>query len=136
MPAIDFTQVQSLDPLPDGIYNVEIVSAQEGSSKTGNPKIDIRWKVTDGAYEGRQIFDSMSFHRDALWRTKKTLQALGFDDDFNGEVTSDMLISRQATVTVITEHSNQVDPTTGEPYPDRNKVTRVNPPNDLLGFVS
>jgi len=135
MPVIDFTQVQSMEPVDPGIYQAEIVNAEEGQSKSGNPKIDIRWKITTGPVEGRQVFDSMSFHPSALWRTKLALQALGFDEDFNGDVSADMLLNRAATITVTIEPGNGIDPKTGEAYPERNRVVKVQSASFLHAFV-
>lgn len=125
-PSIDFSSVQSLDPVPNGTYNAEIVHAEEGVSKAGHPKMDLRWKITEGEHAGRQIFDSMSFHPSALWRTKATLQALGFPETFNGELGAEDLVGREAQL-VVTLESGRTDPATGEPYPDRNRITRVRP---------
>lgn len=125
MPGIDFTQVQDLEPVPNGAYSAEIVHAEAGMSKTQNPKIDLRWKITDGEFEGRQIFDSMSFHPNALFRTKAVLKALGWKDGFSGEVNAGDLVGLTATVVVSIEESTQNDPATGDPYPPRNRVIKV-----------
>lgn len=130
-PSIDFSQVQGLEPIEEGTYLASIVHAEEGMSKQGFPKIDIRWKVDDGAPEGvagRQVFDTLSFHPDALWRTKLTLQALGFPKDFSGDVEVEDLLNQVAAITVTIEPSTQTDPATGEPYPERNRVIRIREP--------
>ena len=132
MPTIDFTEVQGLEPIDPGNYPADIVHAEEGVSKSNNPKIDIRWKISEGEYEGRQIYDTLSFHPDALWRTKFTLQALGFANDFSGDVEDEDLLNRSAVITVTIEPGNGTDPATGEPYPDRNRVTRVRPEGTSL----
>jgi hypothetical protein len=125
MPAIDFSEVQGLDPIPDGTYDAEIVFADEGESQSGHPKIDLRWKVLAGEHEGRQVFDTMSFHPKALWRTKDTLMALDFPEDFSGDITGEELLGRVATITVKIEPSSGTNPDTGEPYPERNRITKV-----------
>lgn len=127
MPTIDFSEVHGLEPVPAGTYAAEVVFAQEGHSKAGQPKIDIRYKIIGGEYDGRQILDTLSFHPQALWRTKLTLQAMGFSKDFNGEVTPEDLIGREVTITVAVEASKEVDEH-GDPYPDRNKVTKIKGP--------
>lgn len=128
MPSIDFTTVEGLEPIEEGSYNATIVNAEVGMSKQDQPKIDLRWKIDDGQeHAGRQIFDTLSFHPEALWRTKLALQALGFANDFSGEVETEDLLNRSATIRVTIEPSTQIDPATGEPYPPRNRVTRVSP---------
>jgi hypothetical protein len=122
-PAIDFSQVKGLEPIPDGTYEATIVKAEAGLSKKGNPKIDIRWQVeTEGAV--RTVFDTLTFTPEALWRVKNTLLALDFPDDFNGDVEPEDLIGRSALITVVTQKGD-VDPATNEPYPDRNRVAKV-----------
>lgn len=123
-PTINFEDVQGLDPVPAGTYNVEIVHAQEGVSKQGYPKIDVRYKIIGTEFDGRQVLDTMSFHRDALWRTKKTLQALGFPKTFNGEIGPGDLVGLSCAIVVTVEASDQVDED-GEPYEPRNRVTKV-----------
>jgi hypothetical protein len=127
MPTIDFSEVQGLDPIPEGDYDAEIVYADEGESQSGHPKIDLRWKVLSGEQEGRQVFDTLSFHPKALWRTKATLMSLDFPDDFTGEVTGEELLGRVARIKVKIDPSSGTNPDTGEPYPERNRITKVTP---------
>jgi hypothetical protein len=127
-PSIDFSEVQGLEPVEAGTYEATIVFAEEGMSQSGNPKIDIRWMIEEGQpNEGRQVFDTLSFHQDALWRTKLALQALGFPEDFSGDVETEDLLNASAAITVSIEDSEQIDPTTNEPYPPRNRVMKVRP---------
>jgi len=60
MPAIDFSEIKGLDPVPNGTYEAEIVYAQEGTSGSGHPKIDLRWKILDGEYANRLVFEMTS----------------------------------------------------------------------------
>jgi hypothetical protein len=126
-PAIDFSAVKDLEPIPAGKYEAEIVHAAEGMSKTGNPKIDLRWKILAGEYEGRQVFDLLAFAPNALFRVKATLKALGWDVNKPGAqtISGADLIGLQATIVVSIEPSSGADPQTGEPYPERNRVVKV-----------
>lgn len=129
-PAIDFSEVQGLEPVEAGSYLASIVHAEPGMSKKEQPKIDVRWLIDENEEEGiagRQVFDTLSFHPDALWRTKKTLQALGFSEDFKGEVEVEDLLNQQALIVVDLEDSEQIDPVTGEAYPLRNRIKAVRP---------
>lgn len=130
MPHIDFTAVPDVSPVPAGRYNATIVSAVPGRSKTGNAKIDVRWKVDDGEFAGRQVFDSISFHENALWRAKQTLRAINgdvFDKAFSGAVDVNDLITESAIIQVIIDQQEDIDPNTGDPYEPRNKVVKVFP---------
>lgn len=125
MPSIDFSNVQGLEPIPAGTYEAEVVEAKEGVSRTENPKIDLRWKILGGSQDGRVVFDTLAFSPNALWRVKNTLLGLGFSKDFTGDVTPEDLIGRSATIMVTIETSDQIDPETGEPYPPRNRISKV-----------
>jgi hypothetical protein len=126
MPTINFSDVQDLTPVPQGTYEATIVHSQEGNSKAGYPKIDIRWKIEGGEFEGRQVFDTLSFHPDAQWRTKIALRSLGFPNDFDGDVEAEDLINLSAKIVVGIEDSGGTDES-GEPYPVRNRVMKVKP---------
>jgi hypothetical protein len=138
MPAIDFSEVKGLEPIPNGQYEATIVHAEVGTSKKGFPKIDLRWQVDLADGSKRNVFDSMSFHPDALWRTKLTLQGLGFPDSYSGEIGPEDLVGRSALITVGLD-TGRTDPATNEPYPDRNRVIKVKPIGSDMGvddFVS
>ena len=124
MPSINFAKVQSLEPLPAGVYTATIIKAEQGISKAGNEKIDIQWKVEGGAHDGRIIFDTLTFTEKALFRVKATLQGLGFPADFKGNVSAEDLVGRTAKITVDIQAGNGIDET-GEPYAPRNRVKKV-----------
>lgn len=121
---IDFSEIPSLEPVPAGTYLATLIQAEEGVSQSGNGKMDLRWKIIGGEYDGRLVFDHLSFAPTALWRTKLFLQAVGFEDGYAGEITSDDLIGKVANITVAIE-SGRTNPETGEAYPDRNRIVKV-----------
>jgi len=123
--AMDFSQVADLGPIPGGVYDASIVKATPGMSLSGHPKIDLAWKVEEGEFEGRQIFDTLAFHPNALPMTKRKLLNLGFPEDFSGEIDPEDLIGVTATLTVSIEKSTEINPDTSEPYDPRNRVNRI-----------
>jgi hypothetical protein len=123
--AIDFSDVPDLGPVPNGTYEASVVSAKPGVSNSGYPKIDVAWKVEDGEYEGRQIFDTIAFHPNALPMTKRKLLNMGFPEDFSGEIETEDLLGITAHLVVTVEQSTQINPDTGEPYDPRNKINRI-----------
>lgn len=125
MPAIDFSKVQGLEPLPVGTYTATIVKAETGESKAGNEKIDIQWKVDGGPLDGRIVFDTLTFTAKAEFRVRATLIALGFDKKFKGEVRPEQLVGKTAKIVVDIQAGNGVDPETGEPYPPRNRIKKI-----------
>lgn len=124
MPSINFAKVTTLEPLPAGNYTATIVKADLGTSKAGNEKIDLQWKIEGGQYDGRVIFDTLTFTEKALFRVKATLQGLGFPKDFRGEVRPGDLVGKTAKLTVDIQAGNGVDES-GEPYQARNRVKKV-----------
>jgi hypothetical protein len=125
-PAIDFSQVQDLKPVPPGTYLASITTAKSGMSQAQNPKLDITWKIEEGEFEGRNVFDTLTFSPKSLYRVKGTLIALDFPADFSGEVVPDELVGKTALIVVDIDNndSGQVDEA-GEPYPPRNRVKKV-----------
>jgi len=123
MPTIDFSQVKGLDPIPVGEYLASITSASDGMSSNNNPKIDIQWKVEDGPFAGRIVFDNLTFTEASAFRVKNTLLALDFPEDFKGDVNGEMLVGKTAYIVVEIETSTQLDDS-GEPYPPRNRVKK------------
>lgn len=122
---LDFSAVPDSDLLPEGEYQAEIVSAIPGKSKQGHPKMDLRWRIIMSEFASRQVMQNISFHPNALVMAKQTMKALGFD--VTGKITlspSDW-IGLPATIKVEVERGTHVDPSTGEPYPPRNRVKRV-----------
>lgn len=117
--SFDFSDVKS-DLLPDGEYQAEIVAAKAGKSKGGFPKVDVRWKILDGEYANRQVFDTISIHPNRALALKKLLMALEISDGTSTRFSSGDLIGKSATIHVATEKAQA-----GTDYPDRNKVSRV-----------
>lgn len=124
-PAIDFSKVQGLEPVDVGTYTATITKAEAGTSKAGNEKIDIQWKIEGGKYDGRVIFDTLTFTEKALFRVKATLTALGFSKNFKGDVDPNKLVGKTAKLTVDIQPGNGVDPDTGEAYPSRNRIKKI-----------
>jgi hypothetical protein len=128
MPVIDFSQVKGPEPLPAGEYLVKVVHAEEGvSNRSQQPKIDYRLEViAPEEYSGRQIFDTLSFHPDAMRNVKQKLIGFGFGRDFSGEVNAASLLDKEAAVTVEIEAGQPIpDGEPGETYPDRNRVRKI-----------
>lgn len=119
---VDFSQAQSLEPLPDGGYMVQCTACKGGVSKAGFPKWDWQWKVIDGQYSNRIIFDSISFHPKALGRTKTILKQLGFNVEGRQRVNPASAVNLTAMARVGVQVSTQTDPETGELYPPRNRI--------------
>jgi len=124
-PSIDFSTVKGLEPLPVGVYNATIVKAEEGTSQKGNTKIDLQWRVDGGPFDGRIVFDTLTFTEKAMFRVKNTLLAVGFKKNFSGDVKAEALVGKSAKLTLDIQAGEGVDETTGEPYAPRNRVKKI-----------
>ncbi len=122
---IDFSEIADLGPVPVGQYEASIVSAKPGVSNSGYPKLDVAWKIEEGDFENRQIFDTFAFHPNALPITKRKLIELGFPDDFDGALDPEDFLGIHGTLVVVIQQSDQINEATGERYDPRNRVQRV-----------
>ena len=69
----------SYDPLPNGSYPCQVESAEETSTRKGQPMWKVRWRVTEGPHSGRIVFDRVSFSEKALPRVQQLLESVGID---------------------------------------------------------
>lgn len=109
-------------PLPKGTYNVSLYDCALRASKSGGEYINMQFRVIDGEYEGRVIFDIINTKSASakaveigLQRLKDFADATGLPDQFN---LSDMQ-GQKLSVYVKIEQSAQ--------YGDKNKVTSYMP---------
>lgn len=59
---LDLTNVEdsnNFELLPNGNYNLIADSAEESESKSGNRMLKMKFKVTDGEYRGRVLFENL-----------------------------------------------------------------------------
>jgi len=127
---VDLGTIETPKPLERGWQRLTIVSAVPGMSK-GQPakngkaatpparKIEIRVKVEGGRYDGRNIFDTLSFAPGALPYTKVALTGLGIDPRAKLRVSdiAEQLLHHTA------EGFVDVQPASGE-YEARNRIRR------------
>lgn len=82
MPLIDFSVIpdpEDFSPVPEGQYRCVVDRVVENLSDTGKEKWDIRFRITEGEYEGRLIFDEIYFTDSALQRVKLIASRFGVD---------------------------------------------------------
>lgn len=96
---VDFSDVDSFEPLPEGQYDVEIDKVEVRENKAGDG-LYLNWEliVLDGEYENRRLWMITSLKPQALFRLKQVLEDLGVTDDEDEEVEL--------------EYDDDVDPTT------------------------
>jgi len=128
---VDFSNIAGPEPLPVGEYLAKVVHAEEGLSAAQQSKIDLQWEViAPEEYAGRRVFQLLSFHPDAVSRTKQMLIGMGFDRAYQGEVNAQSMMDRECAITLVIEAGKPMPEGEGEPgetYPDRNKVKKIRP---------
>lgn len=135
----DVEEQKEFSLLPTGRYPAEITGLQErqASDQAQNPGARImRWEftVTGDDYPGRKVWDNHVCVKDAMWKVKAFLQALGADTDnmsydfeqnefYLGDDLLDMddYVGRSIDIRVGVRHGRK-DPNTGKNYAEQNRV--------------
>ena len=76
---VDFTGVETGGfDVPDGAYALAVaVVTQKKGQDTGQPYLSWEFKVDDGKYKGRKIWDNTSLQPQALWKLRSLLECMG-----------------------------------------------------------
>lgn len=88
---IDFTGVESGGfDVPDGQYALAVSSVtQKKSESSGQPYLSWEFKVDEGKYKGRKVWDNTSLQPQALWKLRSLLECMGMDIE-DGEFELDL----------------------------------------------
>ena len=103
MPKIDFPNVQDakdFSPLPEGKYLCQLSKITKATTKYDDEMWKLHFKVIQGEYTGRIIFDNMVFSKAALGRVKLICSRLGLDTSQEVDVTPDLLQGRKCYISV------------------------------------
>jgi hypothetical protein len=123
---IDFSDTPDDQTIPAGEYVAEIVSAVPGKSKASNSaQINVRWKIVDGDYTDRQLFDNVSLHPNRKVFLKQFLVALGLSDGTSAKFTPAELVGQRATLVVNVQPAGKGGD--GVDYDARNRIRKVKP---------
>lgn len=129
---LDFSGVPEFVPVPEGRYLAEVTRSSEGLSQRASLR---KWSMQltvegdpqhEGEFAGKTIQWDISLQKQALWKVKQTLQALGEDiaeDDDEFDFDASLYLGRKATMVV----GLQRDATYGE----RTRVLRLEPASAL-----
>jgi hypothetical protein len=113
MPEIDFNTVDDVEdysPLPEGEYPCCLVDIDpERKTQYGDEMWRLKFKIAEGDFEGRNIFDNMVFSEQAMKRVKLICSRLGLNTSGKVNLTPDMLIGHTALVTVGVESYEATD---------------------------
>lgn len=90
---LDFSNVQSRDPLPEGVYDVTISKVDMTTSKTsGNPMLKVEFNVNTEGYENRKLWGNYVLTEAAMWKVQELFSSLGLDCDAIVDIDTDDLI--------------------------------------------
>jgi len=78
---VNFSDVESFEPVPEGEYGVEIDKVEVRQNKAGDG-LYLNWELTiiDGDYENRKLWLITSLKETALFRLKQVLEGLNVID--------------------------------------------------------
>lgn len=147
MPKINFAGVEDQKefvPAPSGDYILELVDAEDGiiqsGENAGNEKTTLQWEIVDCVgeleqYNGRRIYDNVSYSEKTLPRLKTMLKAFGAevpdgDDAEDVDFEWDDLLGQKlmAKIRSVGKQRDKNDPS--KEYPPKNQIVRFLVPRE------
>lgn len=111
--------LKSINLIPEGIYNFEVLEATEKLSKSGNEMIELKLGIWDNNGTMRVIFDYLL---DAMeHKLRHFCVVTGLEDKYKSEeITSNDCIGKSGKAHLVIQKGK--DKQDGTKYPDRNSV--------------
>lgn len=106
MPKVDFDKIDEMDdfsPVPEDSYVCELIDVKEDTTTTGGEMWKLKFKIVEGEYQGRYLFDNMVFSQEAAKRVKFICSRMGLKTQGNVNLTPDMLLHRRTIVNPVIE---------------------------------
>lgn len=98
---LDFSNVTSRDPLPEGVYEATVAKVDSVVSKTsGNPMLKVEFDIHAEGYEGRKIWGNYVLTENCMWKVAELFNALGLDTDAIVEIDTDDLIGLDCSLKI------------------------------------
>jgi hypothetical protein len=110
--------------IPEGRYHVVVEEVDDvKTSSNNNTYVQFTLRVLSGEYTGAKVFDTLTFTQDALSRFKYVAEHLA-DADLSNVSVRDVLraLPGKQAIADIKVEKGKINPSTGQPYPDKNKV--------------
>lgn len=78
---VDFSNVESFEPIPAGVYPATVVNQELRQSKDSEYDY-INWEleISSGPFENRKLWTITSLSPKAVWKLQETLLAFGISD--------------------------------------------------------
>lgn len=73
-------------PLPESTYDVQLDSAEQTTSKGGNPQLTVKGQIVDGEYAGKKVTIWYSLLPQSTWKLDALFEALGIPAQETGEL--------------------------------------------------
>jgi hypothetical protein len=112
-------ELQTASLAPEGIYQYQIIKAEDGISKSGNEKIDLKLKIWNDQGVQTSVFSNLSI----IKLLKHFCDVNYMEDNYNsGEITASLCQGKSGGRVVIGIASEKPNPYGGV-YPAKNIVT-------------
>ena len=127
-PVVNWDEIEetNFDALPAGKYSVVILGIQKETSKSGKDMWAIQWKVEEGGFANRRVYQYWVFDGKSLSYVKGYLDAL--DVDVSQAFDTDELLASGELIGAPAVLSLTVRAATAQ-YPESNDVQAVLPAN-------
>jgi len=106
MPKINFDNIDEMDdfsPVPEDSYICELIEIKEDTTANGDEMWKLKFKIVEGKYADRYLFDNLVFSAEAAKRVKFVCSRLGLKTSGSIDLTSDMLLHRKTIINPIVE---------------------------------
>ena len=90
---LNFSNVPSREPLPEGVYAASVAKVEQVLSKTsGNPMLKVEFDIMAEGFEKRKVWGNYVLTESAMWKVKELFEALGLEADSIVEMDTDDLV--------------------------------------------
>lgn len=101
---LDFSAVKSLEPLEEGVYELEITKVEEKVASSGNPMLTVEFST-----DGHKIWENYVLIDKCLFKLKELFDALGIDTGEIVEMDVQDLVGSSVKAKVIQdEYDNRI----------------------------
>ena len=89
---LDFSNIPSREPLPEGVYPASIAKVEQVISSTGKPMLKVEFDIHSEGYEGRKVWGNYVLTENCMWKVKELFSALGLDTEAIVDIDTDDLL--------------------------------------------
>ena len=103
------TEKNEFKPLPDGDYVCIVDNVEEAETSAGEKAWNIKFKVAEGKYEGRYLFDKVNVENPKKMQKLKALYTIIFGAKLPSEIMETDLLDEKIVVSTTIETYNGKD---------------------------